>query len=670
MKPLLLLVDFQNDFVGAPGLEPSSAEVTRRAVRLLAGARDLGVPVVHAVTSVSPDGDDRMPHWKRLGRALCVRGTQGHAAPAGLEARAGEAVVSKTFFSAFSSRDLEAALAETGADTILVSGVHLHGCVRATVLDAYQRGFEVWIAEDAVASDDPLHAAVTRRYLDGRAARFATVEEILAALPGAARAAPERGACLPVAVIAGREVQPDSSDRLEHRSPRDRADRLFEVPVAGARESTEAAAAALGAGGAWRRLAPDERSRRLSKLAEILDAAAPSLARDCAVDVGKPISQGEAEVRRAAMLVRIAAEVRPENGRRSGPESAFRRVPLGVVAVVTPWNNPIAIPWGKIAPALAFGNTVAWKPAPAATRLALRTLEAAREAGLPDGVVNLVAGDHRTAAALMSAPGIDAVSLSGSSLAGWTAQEICARRRIPLQAELGGNNASIVWEGANLVRAAARVASGAFGFAGQRCTANRRAIVDAHLFDEFLDHLTAAVRALRWGDPLDPSTEVGPLISEDARRRVAGAVDRSRALAERVLSPHESDGRADELREAGAYYAPTIVVAPPHESEIVQTETFGPVLVVERARDFDEALRLANGVRQGLVASLFAGSETWRERFHLAAEAGILKWNSATDGADALAPFGGWKGSGVGPPEHGPGDEEFYTRFQAIYGED
>ncbi len=620
MKPLLLLVDLQNDFLSAPGLEPASAEIVAGAARLLARARSAGVPVIHVRTSVDPAADDRMPHWKALGRWKCVPGTPGHAGPPELDPAAGERVVSKRFFSAFDAPELAPALAASGADTLIVAGVHLHGCVRATVLDAYARGFEVAVAEDAVASDDPLHAAVTRRYLDGRAARFAPSDELMGSgLKSSAFRAPN-----------SEEFRPDP---------------------------------ARDAGRQWRRVPPEERGRVLTRLADLLDAAAPAIARELAADIGKPVRQGEAETRRSAVLLRNAAALRADAPVKSGPDSLYRRVALGVVAVVTPWNNPVAIPWGKIGPAIALGNAVVWKPAPPATSVALRTLALAREAGLPEGLVRVVAGDHRVAAAVMSAPGVDAVSISGSSLAGWAAQEICARRRIPLQAELGGNNAAIVWEGADLARAAELVAFGAFSFAGQRCTANRRVIVADALFDAFLAHLTSAVAALAWGDPFHPATQVGPLISEAARDRVAAAVARAAAAGARVIAPHGAAPRG-----GGAYFPPTLVIEPAHDSGIVQEETFGPILVVERARDFEEALGLVDGVRQGLVAALFAGPGPWRERFQEAVRAGILKWDSSTADADAFAPFGGWKSSGVGPPEHGPGNVEFYTRLQAIYG--
>ena len=623
MRPVVLFVDLQNDFLEAAGLEPPAAEVVRNAARLLEEARHRQLSVVHVVTSVDGETGVAMPHWKAAGIRRCVRGTRGHAPPPELAPRAGEPVVSKTFFSAFSTPEMTAALGD--ADSVLIAGVHLHGCVRATALDAYAHGLDVWIAEDAVGSDDPLHAAVTRRYLEGRAARFAPVDSLLSRLLGG----------LP------------SSESKRY-----------------ADEAARASERAREALGPWRDARADDRARPLEALATRLEAEAPALARRMAEDLGKPVALGEGEVRRTAELLRRAAALRlPEPGRAPhGGASSWRRVPLGVVAIVTPWNNPLAIPWGKIGPAIALGNAVVWKPAPAATRLAEVSLAAAREAGLPEGVVALVRGDHRAAAAVMSDGGVDAVSISGSSSAGWTAQEICARRRIPLQAELGGNNAAIVWEGADLSSAAEQIALGAFAFSGQRCTANRRVVVQAALFDDVLECVRAAVATLPWGNPLDPATRIGPLVSEEARERVAAAVSRAAADGARVLTPHPLPPGGP-----GAWFPPTIVVGAAHESAIVQEETFGPVLVLERAEHFEGALRLANGVRHGLVAALFSGPGPWREAFERSAEAGVLKRNASTADADADAPFGGWKASGIGPPEHGPADLEFFSRFQSIY---
>ncbi|MCK6461228.1 MAG: cysteine hydrolase, partial [Planctomycetes bacterium] len=178
MRPALLLVDLQNDFLRSPGLEPAASDVIDRAAALLRGCRARGIPVVHVRTTIAP-GARPMPHWEREGVRSCVDGTEGHAPPPALAPAAGERTIDKTFFSGFGSPALEEALRAAGADTLVVAGVHLHGCVRATVLDAYQRGFAVLVAEDAVASHEPLHAASTRRWLDGRAARFLPVASVL-----------------------------------------------------------------------------------------------------------------------------------------------------------------------------------------------------------------------------------------------------------------------------------------------------------------------------------------------------------------------------------------------------------------------------------------------------------------------------------------------------------
>jgi len=179
VKPILLLVDLQRDYLRSPGLEPAAGLVTAQASRLLRSFRDLALPVVHVWTTVDRGRDQRMPHWRRMGKWQCEEGTDGHRPPAELQPLPGEAVVHKRFFGAFGTGELERVLNTLEADTLLLAGVHLHACVRASALDAYERGYRVWIADDAVASDDPLHAAITRRYLQERAAEFNSVDHWL-----------------------------------------------------------------------------------------------------------------------------------------------------------------------------------------------------------------------------------------------------------------------------------------------------------------------------------------------------------------------------------------------------------------------------------------------------------------------------------------------------------
>jgi acyl-CoA reductase-like NAD-dependent aldehyde dehydrogenase len=343
-----------------------------------------------------------------------------------------------------------------------------------------------------------------------------------------------------------------------------------------------------------------------------------------------------------------------------------RRRPLGVVATVTPWNNPIYIPLGKIAPALMFGNAVAWKPAPPALSVSERLAALIEGAGLPPGTLGVISGGRRAAQALMADPDIDAVSLTGSSPTGFAAQEICARRRIPLQAELGGNNAALVWEDADLEHAAREIAEGAFGLAGQRCTANRRVIVHRARGPELLELLERLTAALSWGDPRRADTRVGPLVSAGERDRVAGLVSRAAGAGEPIVVPHGDRAPTVDGFE-GRWYPPTIVPCEDPSHEIVQEESFGPVLVVQAADHWEQAMALVNGVRQGLVAALFSSSPEPAARFLDEAEAGILKLNRSTADADVDVPFGGWKSSGVGPPEHGGFDRDFYTRPQVVY---
>jgi len=628
MRSLLLLVDLQRDYLASPGLEPPAGEVVRRAARLLDGCRRSAVPVAHVWTTVSRDDDRRMPHWRRDGRWLCEQGTPGHAPGPGLEPRRDETVVHKTSYSAFATGDADRRLPSRGVDRVIVAGVHLHGCVRQAVLDLYERtNAEILVAEDATASDDPVHAAVTRRYLERRAARFLRVDEILAEL--GAPAMPTPGAKAEAAVRNG------------------------------ARRSRAALPAWVGTEAAGR-------AALLDRAAARLEPRADELAHEMAEAIGKPVRYGTAEVHRAAAMLRaVARHARDPHAPPSGNGAAVPRRPLGVVAAVTPWNNPIYIPLGKIAPALAFGNAVVWKPAPVAFAVADRVERLLADAGVPPGLVTVVRGGRDAALAAMSDPGIDAVALTGSSSAGFSAQEVCARRRVPLQAELGGNNAALVWHDADLEAAATEIAAGAFALAGQRCTANRRVVVHSAVRGPLLELLERETAALAWGDPRSPLTHVGPLVSTSERDRVAELVSRATDVADPIV-PHGGTPPADAGFD-GAWYPPTIITCDDPSHELVQEETFGPLLVVQTAEDWDRAIGLVNGVRQGLVASVFVRDEGLAARFPIEAEAGIVKLNRSTADAAVDVPFGGWKASGIGPPEHGVFDRDFYTRPQVVY---
>ncbi len=662
MNPAVLLIDLQNDFLNSPSLEPAAGQIVARAARLLEGARTAGVPVIHVWTTVHRNRNDRMPHWKEVDRWICVEGESGHETPASLLPREGERVIHKTFFSAFSTGELGEILKSLKADTLILAGVHLHGCVRSTALDAYQFRLAVWVAEDAVGSDDPSHASVSQRWLSARAARFASAESCLAFAAEKVSKAKELWAPpLWAGFIHGKVVSNKQLRHSMHCSPCDEKNAVWQFSIAGNQEIFDAVNAARRAQEQWRATLASTRAGVLLRLADLLAEEERILVRIMVPDVGKPIAFVKAEVARSIALLKATASRAGEVlEARCGENSTSRNVPIGVIAMITPWNNPLAIPVGKIAPALLYGNAIIWKPAPAGSAIALELIQLLHRAGCPPGVANLICGDRSTALSLMSDSGVDAVTITGSPQAGYAAQDICTRRHIPLQAELGGNNAAIVWSDADLKKAAVEISDAAFAFAGQRCTANRRAIVHAAVYDQFLKQIEEAATAMVWGDPADAATRIGPLISSDKCREVEEVLERAKRAGALVINPQSG-------KPHGAYFPPAIVCCDDPAQEIFQEETFAPVLVITKARDWDHAMQLCNGVRQGLVASLFSASSELHEQFLNTAQAGILKINRATADADAEAPFGGWKASGIGPPEHGASNREFYTRTQAVY---
>ena len=645
MNPALLLVDLQGDFLDAEGLQPGRAGVVRQATALLSRCRQEQIPVVHIWTTVMRENDQRLLHWKKSNRWLCVAGTNGHQTPPELEPLHKETVVHKTGFNGFASGKLGAALERIGCDTLIVAGVHLHTCVRAVATEGLERGLNTFIASDSVASNDPINAAATRRWLAERCVEFLPGQEIVSRLLGAA------------------------PSKVTHRSPREPEKILFEIPVAGPQEISIATVSARKEWEKWRWTSLKLRCRILAKAASLLEATGPKLVRQMAWEIGKPVTQGAEEVRRAAASVRdVIRRAAAFDFAKTEGNGIVRHEPLGVVALISPWNNPVAIPLGKIAPALLYGNTMVWKPAPAATKISGAILRLLRAAGVPKDAVRIVTGDHTTAQSLAADEHINAVTITGSAEAGHAIQEICARRFLPLQAELSGNNAAIVWDDADLPSAAAQIAWGAFCFAGQRCTANRRVIVSAAIFETFWRELELAAGKLCWGDPLDAVTDIGPLIH-------AGKAHEHRALiqlAQDSGAAHRVEiffkDRAAKAALKRETYVPPVIIGCDHpEHPLVQEETMSPLLVVQRATTFRDALALCNGVRHGLVAALFSVSAKWRKQFLAGAQAGMLKINSTTAGVDVTLPFGGWKMSGLGPPEHGEGDRLFYTRMQAVY---
>jgi aldehyde dehydrogenase (NAD+) len=338
--------------------------------------------------------------------------------------------------------------------------------------------------------------------------------------------------------------------------------------------------------------------------------------------------------------------------------------PLGVVGLISPWNFPVAIPVWKIAPALISGNTAVLKPSPLTPMTAAILIRGLEEVGFPPGVINLVHGDAEPGEELIENQLVGGVSFTGSTKVGKLIARAAAPRLLKLQLELGGKNPQIVLEDADLDQAVSGVVAGAFGATGQRCTATSRAIVVGRAYDEFLARLVERASSIKVGPGTREGVEMGPLVDERAFDGVSRFVESGRKENAKLRAGGESFKEPD--LERGLFFKPTVIEAAP-EMEIAREEIFGPVLAVIRARDFEEALSVANSVRYGLTASIFTRDVAQVFKFAGAAESGIIHVNRPGVGGYSHAPFGGIKESGYGGREVGDEVLSFYTETKTVY---
>ena len=449
---------------------------------------------------------------------------------------------------------------------------------------------------------------------------------------------------------------------LESRSPQRPDDLVVKVEAAGAEAVAGAVERARGAAGRWAAAPALERSAALVAAADALAGAAGEVTGLVVREVGKPVTEAGAEVARGVGILRYYAQqaLDPDGETYPGPSPAglllARRRPRGVVGLITPWNFPVAIPVWKAAPALAFGNAVVLKPSPESTAVALRLAELLAPA-LPDGLLQVVPGGAETGTAMLER--VDCISFPGSVAVGRSVAVAATERGIPSQAERGGLNASIVLPDADPRRAAAVVAGAAMGYAGQKCTATSRAIVVGDPAP-FTEALVAAVQDLAVGDPAEASTVIGPVITEPARDKVVAAAEEAAAAGGRLLT----GGTAGD--EGGWFVAPTLVDRLAPDARLAQEEVFGPIAVVLAVADEDEAVRVANGVRYGLVGSVFTGDLDRALGLAARLDTGMIRVNAPTSGVDYLAPFGGEKDSSYGPREQGKAARDFYTSTRTI----
>jgi len=445
-------------------------------------------------------------------------------------------------------------------------------------------------------------------------------------------------------------------------NPHDPADVLGEWESAGAQEAAGNVGRAVRAAAAWRDTPGPVRTKALSDAAGELERRSAEVTRLVVREVGKPLSEARGEVARGVAILRYFAQAAILPDGETIPAAAAdqillsRHVPVGVAALITPWNFPVAIPLWKAAPSLAYGNATILKPSSAAAATA-QVLAEILQAFLPDDVFQVVLGGAEAAGALIDHPDVAAISFTGSSAVGRHISSRAAARGCRVQAEMGGQNPSIVLADADLDRAATAIAYASMGYAGQKCTATSRVIVEDAVYSQFRDRLTAAIEALPVVDPADEKTLVGPVIDDESRASALVAVAGSGG---RVLTG------GTRLEAPGFYLAPTLVELDEPVGRLATEEVFAPVAALIRAESADEAIGIANAVRYGLVAAVFTSDLGSALRGTRQLDAGMIRVNAPTSGVDFQAPFGGAKESSYGPREQGMAARDFYTESRTV----
>jgi len=459
---------------------------------------------------------------------------------------------------------------------------------------------------------------------------------------------------------------------IENRNPARTDEVLGLVPLASEDEVAESIQAAAGAFPAWRRTPAPQRGAIVARAALIMTQRKEELARALTLEEGKIVRESRGEVQKSINILEFMAGESRRFGGETLPselENNFCytiRQPLGVVAVVTPWNFPVAIPCWKISPALVAGNTVVFKPATLTPITAGLVVEIFREAGLPAGCLNMILGSGgRVGERLVNDPAVRAVSFTGSNQVGSRLYGQGAQRMIKVQCEMGGKNPLVVLEDADLELAVSSTVQGAFGSTGQRCTATSRAVVMESIADRFAEMVVNRATSLKVGDGLDESVDMGPSVDEDQLNTVLRYLEIGQKEGARLLCGG-TRLRGKEY-DRGYFVAPTVFDHVKRGMQIAQEEIFGPVLAIQRVATFEEALEAANDVSFGLASSIFTNDANKIFRFIEDIESGITHINSGTIGGEAQVPFGGIKATGIGPREQGKTALEFYSEIKTVY---
>ena len=472
--------------------------------------------------------------------------------------------------------------------------------------------------------------------------------------------------------IGGQWVASESGRTYEITNPAKKTAVVGEFQTSTAKDALRAVAAAKNALPAWADTPAPSRASVLYRALNILERRGDEIARTITIEEGKTLADAMGEVKRSMNIMEYAAgEGRRMFGYTTPSElpntvAYTVRRPVGVVAVITPWNFPLAIPAWKIAPALICGNAVVFKPASSTPMTGVKLAEVFEEAGLPAGVLNMVTGPGSSVGnAFVESPNVNGISFTGSTEIGTEINAEGARGLKKVQCEMGGKNAVILLADADLDKALGGIVQAAFGSTGQRCTATSRVIVEEPIYDDFMAQLIERTGKLKIGDGLDPDVDVGPLASEAQFDTVMGYI--GIGAEEGADLVYGGKPREGGIFDDGFYIEPTIFTDVDPSMRIAQEEIFGPVLTVFKAKDLHEAVEISNNVKFGLSSSIYTKDLTLAYEYVNSIEAGMVHINSPTLGGEVHLPFGGLKSSGVGNREQGTEAVEFFSDVVTVY---
>jgi alpha-ketoglutaric semialdehyde dehydrogenase len=472
--------------------------------------------------------------------------------------------------------------------------------------------------------------------------------------------------------IGGQWVESASGRTYQITNPARKSSVVGQFQVSTPEDALQAVAAAQEALRGWADTPAPVRAQVLYRALDLLGKRADEIARTITTEEGKPLADAQGEVKRAMNIIEYAAgEGRRMFGYTTPSELPSTvaytvRRPLGVVAIITPWNFPIAIPAWKIAPALICGNTLVFKPASSTPLSAVKLVEVFAEAGLPPGVLNLITGPGASVGnAIVESPQVNGISFTGSTEIGTDIYARGARLLKKVQCEMGGKNAVILLADADLDKALGGIVQGAFGSTGQRCTATSRAIVEEPIYDQFMEQLLERASKLKIGNGLDSDVDVSPLSNESQLQKVLEYIGIGAEEGARLA--YGGHALTGGIYDEGYYVEPTVFTEVTPQMRIAQEEIFGPVLTVFKAKDLEDAVQISNNVKFGLSSSVYTKDLPRAFKYINTVEAGMVHVNAPTLGGEVHLPFGGMKSSGVGQREQGTEAVDFFSEVITVY---